>query len=127
MATWSTTRCSASPSRREVVRAAFEGGRRMKWRSLSVVLCLVVAAPLARAEEPTRMRGQGWSFFSNQTAGANATVFGAELGFPGLSLTALRGLQDRFDVGGRFSLVYAFENMPRLIYPGLKAELFGRI
>ena len=99
----------------------------MKWRSLSVVLCLVVATPIARAEEATRVRGQGWSFFSSQTAGASATVFGAEAGFPGLSLTALRGLQDRFDIGGRFSLVYAFENMPRLIYPGLKAEVFGRI
>lgn len=98
----------------------------MKSRSLGVVLCLAVAAPAAHAEG-LKERGQGWSFFSSQTAGANATVLGAEGGFPGVSLALLRGLQEGFDLGGRFSLVYAFEDIPRLIYPGLKAELLGRI
>lgn len=99
----------------------------MKSRSLGVVLCLAVAGPLAHAQEGPKVHGQGWSFFSSQTVGANGMVLGAEAGFPGLTLTAIRGLQDRFDSGGRLSVVYAYQNMVRFIYPGLKAEIFGRL
>jgi len=100
----------------------------MTSRSLGLALFLVFVSPWARAQEEKAPRfGQGWSLLSSQTVGANANVLGAEVGFPGLRITFLHGVQDRFDVGGRFSVLYSYEGMVNVLQPELKGELYGRL
>lgn len=89
---------------------------------------IAIAAPAAAQQEgTTRARGQGWGVLSHQTVGGGATAVNLQLGFPGLSLGVLHGLQPGFDLGARFALNYAHEGLVRALYPGLKFEVLGRL
>ncbi|MDQ3263284.1 MAG: hypothetical protein M3Y59_06450 [Myxococcota bacterium] len=95
-----------------------------------VGLCVVVVAaavPALGQDEQIRVRSQGWGVISHQTVGQGNTVLGLQLGFPGLNLGLLHGLQKNLDVGGRLSVNYAYEGMVRQIHPGLKVDLLGRL
>ena len=101
-------------------------------RALCKVVLLAAALGLpatafTQAGGPPPRGAQGWSVLSGQGVGNSATVFAAEVGFPGLSLTFLRGLSSQVDFGGRLSLNYGFENLVTAIYPGVKGELLARV
>ena len=99
-------------------------------RALCKVVVLAVAVTttaVAQEAGPPARGGQGWSILSGQGVGNSATVLAAEVGFPGLSLTFLRGLSSQVDFGGRLSFNYGFENLVSAIYPGVKGELLARV
>ncbi len=62
---------------------------------------VVTARPLARTEP--------WSATAGLTVGDGNSVIQGEVGWPALSVTYLRGLDDRTDIGGRVSVAYGFE------------------
>lgn len=94
---------------------------------LLVVTLALVSAPVLAQDAAPRARGQGWSMLAHQTVGGGSTALGVQVGFPGLTIGVLHGVQSGFDLGGRVSLNYAYEGMVRLIHPGVKAELVGRL
>jgi hypothetical protein len=68
--------------------------------------------------------GGGW-LLGGATVGAGQTYFLGEFGWPGIDLSILHGMNDRFDVGGTFSFVYGLEGMTSVehisgIAPGFK-------
>lgn len=94
----------------------------------ALLLFILGAAPaLAQSQSVPRSRGQGWSLLSHQTIGQGATTLGVQLGFPGLTVGVLHGLQDRFDLGGRIALNYAHEGLTGSLHPSLKAEAVARL
>lgn len=101
-------------------------------RASCKVVVLVAALAIAGAafgqeRRSTPPGGQGWSVLSGQGVGSDASVLVAEVGFPGLTLAYLRGLNSKVDIGGRFFFNYAVENLITAIYPGVKAEVFARV
>lgn len=101
----------------------------MNARIVKVVVAAValVSTPVLAQDAAPRARGQGWSVLSHQTVGAGSTALGVQVGFPGLTINVLHGLQSGFDLGGRVSLNYSYEGMVRLLHPGVKAEVIGRV
>lgn len=94
---------------------------------VTIVVASVAAFSASAQDAAPRARGQGWSTLAHQTVGAGSTTLGVQLGFPGLNIGVLHGLQNGLDVGGRLSLNYAHENIVTLLYPGVKAEIVGRL
>lgn len=93
----------------------------MRWLSLAVVLCTVVA----RAEDapPPVSTGQAWSVVGPKTVGQNANALEGSVGWPGVSVGYLRGVAPKLNVGGRFGFVYGVEGLVRSqVTPGLKLQ-----
>lgn len=66
----------------------------------------------------------GW-LLGGSTVGVGQTEFLGEFGWPGIDLSILHGLSERFDVGGTFAFVYGLEGMTSVegvsaIAPGFK-------
>ena len=106
----------------------------MRSASVVLVLSLLLAAPLARAQQsaasqPVQSRsGQGWSLHSGQTVGAGNNVIGAQVGWPGLSATFLHGATREFDIGVRFTpLNYGFESRVDQTWLGIKLQGVARL
>ena len=95
----------------------------------AAVLCGLSVAAYGhdiQLEEATITRGQGWSTLGGRTSGSGATVLSAELGWPGISLQGLHGLQRELDLGGRFTFNYAFEDLVTTVNPGIKLQAVAR-
>lgn len=90
-------------------------GTGCRWAVAAAVLALA-AGGAARAEEgvligtgPTSA-GTNWSATAGETVGRNNGVVQGEVGWPGVSVTYLKGSDERSDIGGRASFLYGFEN-----------------
>lgn len=94
-------------------------------RLRSVVL--VAALGVASGAGAQGRMGQGWSLLGAESLGADQNVLGAQLGFPGVTLTYLRGLNAIVDLGGRLTFNYGFEGLVTAIHPGLRGEGLVRI
>ncbi|MGC4122686.1 MAG: hypothetical protein QM765_50570 [Myxococcales bacterium] len=70
------------------------------------------------APAATSSGGGGW-LLGGSTVGAGQNYFLGEFGWPGLNLSLIHGMSEKFDLGGTFSFVYGFEGVPR-IAPGIK-------
>jgi hypothetical protein len=94
----------------------------------AAAVMLSTGTALAEEASPQPSRGgQGWSTLSGQSVGNNATALTAQVGFPGLTLSFLRGMSSNLDFGGRFTFNYGYERLLTAIYPGVKGELLGRL
>ncbi|MBX5481348.1 MAG: hypothetical protein IRZ16_05805 [Myxococcaceae bacterium] len=101
-----------------------------RWLS-KLLFVAVVCAPAAvfaqSAGDAVIHRGQGWSLYSGQTVGNGASVVSGQLGWPGLSAQFNYGATDRFDLGGRLTLInYGFEGRVRDVVPGMKLQALAR-
>jgi len=83
------------------------------WCWIAMSGALAVASPALAGEG-----GSGWT--NGGMFGSGEQGFYATAGFPGLSAGYLRGLDDSFDLGGRFSFNYGGEGATQLSAPGLK-------
>ncbi|MDY7228533.1 hypothetical protein [Hyalangium rubrum] len=94
-----------------------------------LILCCVLAAPSAFAQEEgvSYGRGQGWSVLAGDTVGANNTVFSGQLGWPGISLGLLHGANSKLDIGGKFTFNYGQEGLVEVVEPGLKLQAWVRL
>jgi len=82
-----------------------------------LLLCFSMFIPgLANAQ------GQGWSVLSGETVGSGRTAFHGQVGWPGLSGTLLHGVNDKVDIGGRFTFNYGQEGIVSSVVPGLKLQ-----
>jgi hypothetical protein len=73
-----------------------------------------VAPPPTASTEPLATPATGsarWSVQSGNTVGAGANVFAGAVGFPGLDLALIHGLDATTDVNARIGLNYAFEGV----------------
>lgn len=93
------------------------------------ILCSVLAAPAALAQEEgvSYGRGQGWSVLAADTLGDNNTAFSAQLGWPGLTLGVLHGGTPKFDIGGKFTFNYGQEGLVEIVEPGFKLQAWARL
>jgi hypothetical protein len=79
-----------------------------------VVAVVVLMAGLASAQgQPaapaaTAAGGQ-WTVDSGQTVGDGANVLRGQVGYPGIWLDFIHGLDPTFDIGGRFGFNYGFQ------------------
>lgn len=88
--------------------------------SLLVTLALVLGAeeaPPAAASE-----GQRWSVVGARTTGAGGNSVEGGIGWPGLSVTYLRGVSSNVDLGGRVSFNYGLEGLITRVVPGAKVQ-----
>ena len=79
----------------------------------SAVLTVCVAGT-ARAQDTTvapPSPSERWTVESGNTVGAGANVFHGAVGFPGLDLRLIHGLDNTTDVNARIGLNYAFEGL----------------
>jgi len=72
----------------------------------AAVLVLLVAG-MVRAQG--RQTGHEWTLDSGETVGAGANVFRAQVGYPGIWLDLIHGLDPTFDIGGRLAFNYSFQ------------------
>ena len=79
-----------------------------------VVGALLFAAPMAGAQVsrgfPAAPSESNWSATQGRTVGTDHNVVTGEVGWPGLAVQWLHGLDPRTDVGLRFGFNYGFEN-----------------
>jgi hypothetical protein len=88
-------------------------------KQLTVAVVGLVSAVALAQESPPPARSRSGSSFGGGTitsvlsgkALGGATVLHGQFGFPGLSLTLLTSASDMLDVGGRVSLLYAYEGI----------------
>lgn len=66
------------------------------------------------------------SVLAGNTLGTGKDVLHFQAGWPGISATLLHGLNERADVGGRFSFNYGYEGLTTVV-PGLKLQGIVRI
>src|SRR5262249_46036326 len=66
-----------------------------------------------------------WSLVSAETMGTNRTALHFEAGYPGISAAILSGRSETFDLGGRFSFLYASEAIST-VAPGLRLQALLR-
>jgi hypothetical protein len=78
--------------------------RRNAMRGAAVLILLV--AGVAGAQHQT---GHQWTLDSGETVGAGDNVFRAQVGYPGIWLDLIHGLDPTFDIGGRFAFNYSFQ------------------
>ena len=87
-----------------------------------LTLCLAGAV---RAQEMSAPTGSShWSVDSANTVGAGANVFAGAVGYPGLDLRLLHGLDATTDVNAHIGLNYAFEGITR---GGARFELTAQV
>lgn len=55
--------------------------------------------------------GQGWSVLTGETVGRGNTILQAQVGWPGVSLGLLHGVDPKVDLGARFTFNYGLEGM----------------
>ncbi len=66
------------------------------------------------------------SVLAGNTVGSGQDVLHVQAGWPGISATLLHGLNERADVGGRFSFNYGYEGLTAVV-PGFKLQGIVRI
>jgi hypothetical protein len=69
----------------------------------------VLFASAASAQEYSRSQGAHWSTVTGETITPDRDALRVGLGWPGLDLTYLHGIDDRRDFGAHFELLYGFE------------------
>jgi len=67
-------------------------------------------------------RAEGWSVQSGQTVGSGASVFWAQVGWPGISADLAHGISPSVDIGGRFTFNYGEEGITDTGVIGLKFQ-----
>ena len=85
-----------------------------------LVLAVLAVATAATAQESRG--GQGWSVLSGQTVGASQTAVVGRVGWPGLSVSLLQGVQPNLDIGARLGFNYGFEGIVTSVTPGIKVQ-----
>lgn len=92
--------------------------------ALTLTLALTLAgnaADAGRVEGP--VSGQPWSVVGPRTLGAGQQAIEGAVGWPGASLSYLRGLTDALTGGVRCSFVYGVEGLVgRAVAPGFKVQ-----
>ncbi len=86
---------------------------------VAVVLCAEEAPPAAATPSP---EGQRWSVVGARTTGAGANSVEGGIGWPGVSVTYLRGVTSSVDLGGRVSFNYGLEGLITRVVPGAKVQ-----
>ena len=85
----------------------------MCWTAV-LSLCLASAASAQDVAAPTApTTSHRWSEESGFTVGAGANVFAGAVGFPGLDLKLIHGLDATTDVNAHVGVNYAFEGVTR--------------
>jgi len=75
-----------------------------------VALAWPLASPAQIAETSVQPMPEGnWSATAGRTVGAGSSMLQAEAGWPGISFTYLKGLDERSDLGFHVGLNYGFE------------------
>lgn len=69
----------------------------------------VLLASAASAQEYSRSQAAHWSTVTGETVTPDRDALRVGLGWPGLDLTYLHGMDDRRDIGAHFELLYGFE------------------
>lgn len=88
---------------------------------------LLSAALFLGADDPppaatSSAEGQRWSIVGARTTGAGANAIEGAIGWPGLSVTYLRGITSSVDLGGRVSFTYGLEGLITRVVPGAKVQ-----
>lgn len=99
-----------------------------RWMTLVVVLSSgAVLAEDVTAEPATVSSSQSWSAVGPKTIGPGGNVLEGSVGWPGLSVSYLRGIAPKFNLGGRFGFVYGVEGLVRTnVAPGIKLQLLTK-
>lgn len=79
-------------------------------------------AEVTKAAPSETTSGQSWSAIGGKTLPPGANTLTAEVGFPGISGSYLRGLVPGINLGGRVGFVYGVEGLFREGGPGLKIQ-----
>ena len=74
-------------------------------------MCLAATAHGQTSDVTPATGSSRWSVQSGNTVGAGANVFAGAVGFPGLDLAIIHGLDATTDVNARIGLNYAFEGL----------------
>jgi len=87
----------------------------MRGSVLSVAFALFLAAPMAGAQVARNFPAgpadrDNWSATQGRTVGAERNVVTGDVGWPGLAVQWLHGLDGVTDIGLRFGFNYGFEN-----------------
>jgi len=87
--------------------------RRSGFRGLAVLVFLAGGVALAQGattSAPAAATAAGqWTVDSGQTVGDGANVVRGQVGWPGIWLDYIHGIDSTFDIGGRFSFNYGFQ------------------
>jgi len=83
------------------------------FRGLAVLVILAAGAAFAQGQTTTTAAssaaGPQWTVDSAQTVGDGANVLRGQVGWPGIWLDYIHGLDSTFDIGGRFGFNYGFQ------------------
>ncbi|HVE87096.1 MAG TPA: hypothetical protein VND93_29780 [Myxococcales bacterium] len=88
-----------------------------------IAILLAAAAPPAAAAEAPPAEGPGWSSLGGRGVGEGRHALAVELGFPGASLTYLRGVNPTVDLAVMAAGNYAYEGVLSTLVPGGHAEI----
>lgn len=86
------------------------------------LLALLVAVSFGAEEQAPVTEGQRWSVVGPRTVGTGANAIEAGAGFPGLSVSYLRGITPTFDLGARVAFTYGLEGLITRVLPGAKLQ-----
>jgi hypothetical protein len=91
--------------------------------SVAVALFLATSALGEEVNNPTTptTTSTSWSSISAQTVGEGKNVISVQAGYPGIMATYLHGMNNTFDLGGKFGFFYGAENGLG-VAPGLRAQ-----
>jgi hypothetical protein len=82
---------------------------------------------VSAASDPSVPRGQAWSALGGKTLAPGSNQLEADLGYPAISASFLRGVLPGFNVGARLGFVYGVEGMVRESGPGFKAQALLKV
>lgn len=96
-------------------------------RLLCVLTCLWALTSLAEDPPTTSVShassaGQTWSAVGARTVEPQANLIEVAAGFPGLSVSYLRGVAPGLNLGARVSFTYGVEGLVRDVIPGVKVQ-----
>ncbi len=82
---------------------------------------------VSAASDPSVPQGQAWSALGGKTLAPGSNQLEADLGYPAISASFLRGVLPGFNVGARLGFVYGVEGMVRESGPGFKAQALLKV
>jgi hypothetical protein len=82
---------------------------------------------VSAASDTSSTQGQAWSALGGKTLAPGANQLEADVGYPAISGSFLRGVAPGFNVGARLGFVYGVEGMVRESGPGFKAQALLKV
>jgi len=82
---------------------------------------------VSAASDTSTTQGQAWSALGGKTLAPGSNQLEADVGYPAISASFLRGVAPGFNVGARLGFVYGVEGMVRESGPGFKAQALLKV